>query len=358
MISPKVLVTTTSSLDGWDIHSYLGPVFSHIVAGTGYFSDFAASFSDIFGGRSHSYQKQLSAINTEAIELLKSKAVRLGGNLVLGFKIDHDEISGKAKQMFMVTASGTVARGVQRTTETGIENKSAILSADDLEDALRKKTIVEQCESDNVFLTEDDWNFATANQVLEIAPAILASLQQSLMQGTAQENLNIEARRRYFLALPPSGSIASLYGSLETCDLLFPFVHDTVFEGDLFDFEAIQGLLASSKFKVQKWALSLAMANKTFYTPEDIARFGNLVSTIRSAFAVRAKFIEEKSKLTSSVKSKWRCECGVKNNKEERRCTACGRDTYGFLRYEPTPEKVIKSIQRKVDIINESFEHR
>jgi len=110
------MVTTTQTLDGWEIETYIGPVFSHIVAGTGLFSDFAASLSDIFGGRSKTYQKQLSSINIEAIELLKNKTSLLGGNLILGFRIDHDEISGKAKQMFMVTASGTAARGILKTS--------------------------------------------------------------------------------------------------------------------------------------------------------------------------------------------------------------------------------------------------
>ena len=83
------------------IESYLGPISAHIVAGTGFFSDFTAGFSDIFGGRSQSYQKQLSAINEEAVELLKKKAILLGGTAIVGLHIDHDEISGKAKQMFM-----------------------------------------------------------------------------------------------------------------------------------------------------------------------------------------------------------------------------------------------------------------
>lgn len=35
-------MTTTSEIEGWEIQSYLGAVSSHLVAGTGLFSDFAA----------------------------------------------------------------------------------------------------------------------------------------------------------------------------------------------------------------------------------------------------------------------------------------------------------------------------
>ena len=60
MANPKdVLVITTSSIDGLKIKRYLKPVSSHIVAGTNLFSDFISGLSDVFGGRSQTYQKQL-----------------------------------------------------------------------------------------------------------------------------------------------------------------------------------------------------------------------------------------------------------------------------------------------------------
>lgn len=98
MAKTKVLVTTTPNLEGWEIEIYLGPISSHIVAGTGFFSDFAASFSDVFGGRSQTYQRQLSAINNEVIESLKNKASLLGATAIVGLRIDHDEISAKVNK--------------------------------------------------------------------------------------------------------------------------------------------------------------------------------------------------------------------------------------------------------------------
>ena len=41
---------------------------------------------------------------------MKNKAIRIGANAIVGFKVDFDEISGKDKSMFMVSASGTACK--------------------------------------------------------------------------------------------------------------------------------------------------------------------------------------------------------------------------------------------------------
>ena len=356
MNTREMLVSTTSSVEGWDIEHYLGPVFSHIVAGTGFFSDFAAGLSDVFGGRSQTYQRQLSAINTEAIELLKTKASLMGGNLVLGFRIDHDEISGKAKQMFMVTASGTAVRAVQRSQSKNNRQNASFLTSDELEIALKKKLIIEKCKTIPVSLSEDEWAFAIENQIHEIAPLVLGSLQLILEQPVAQQEGYFDRRRRYFLSLPHEQSIPALYETLHHNDLLFPFVRDTVIQGDLFDFDSLFTLLRSGDFRLQKCALALATSNKQFFTVEDIERFSNLIELIRSLFVVRAKFIEEKSKLTSSVKHRWLCDCGGKNDKEDTICSKCQKDVYGFLGDETRPEPVIANIQSKIEVLENSFQ--
>ena len=108
MANPKdILVITTSSVEGLKIKQYLKPISAHIVAGTNLFSDFLASFSDVFGGRSQSYQKQLTSLYNEATDRIKLAAYEIGANCVIGLNIDLDEISGKGKSMFMITALGT-----------------------------------------------------------------------------------------------------------------------------------------------------------------------------------------------------------------------------------------------------------
>ena len=91
-----ILVVTTSSVEGFKVKKYLKPVSAHIVAGTNMFSDFFTSYSDVFGGRSETYQKQLTSLYNEAIDRVKYSAYELGANCIIGLKIDMDEISGKS----------------------------------------------------------------------------------------------------------------------------------------------------------------------------------------------------------------------------------------------------------------------
>jgi uncharacterized protein YbjQ (UPF0145 family) len=71
------------------------------------FSDIFASFSDLFGGRSQTYQNHLTSLYNEAIENIKFAAYEIGANCIVGLSIDMDEISGKGKSMIMLTAIGT-----------------------------------------------------------------------------------------------------------------------------------------------------------------------------------------------------------------------------------------------------------
>mgnify|MGYP001007716688 CR=1 FL=1 len=110
-----MLLSTTSSLEGWKIIEYIDIVSSRIVTGTDIISDFFADISDMMGGKSKTYQKQLKLLTDTAMEQLELEAQMLNANAVVGIHIDHDEISGKGKQMFMVTVTGTAV--VARTKD-------------------------------------------------------------------------------------------------------------------------------------------------------------------------------------------------------------------------------------------------
>lgn len=101
------IISTTNSIEGRPVKRYIDAICVNVVVGTNIFSDFAASFTDFFGGRSSSYKRKLELIYNEASKELKDKALGLGANAIVGFRVDFDEISGKDKSMFMVSASGT-----------------------------------------------------------------------------------------------------------------------------------------------------------------------------------------------------------------------------------------------------------
>src|SRR5437773_1030803 len=142
MANPKeILVTTTSSCDGLTVKQYLKPISAHIVAGTNLFSDFLASFADVFGGRSQTYQKQLSSLYNESIERLKIAAFEIGANCIIGLHVDLDEISGKGKSMFMITALGTaviIDDNFNKETSDNTSEKLEVIGVDKIR-ALREK---------------------------------------------------------------------------------------------------------------------------------------------------------------------------------------------------------------------------
>lgn len=93
----RFIITTTPTIEGLKIERYIEVVNTNIVIGTNFFSDFAASFTDVFGGNSDTYQRKMDNMYNSAKKELISKAKDLGGNAIVGFRIDFDEISGKGK---------------------------------------------------------------------------------------------------------------------------------------------------------------------------------------------------------------------------------------------------------------------
>jgi uncharacterized protein YbjQ (UPF0145 family) len=101
-----MIVTTTSTLDGQPIKQYLGIVTGEVISGANIVRDIFASVTDVFGGRSGKYEDVLARSREEALGEMKSKAVQMGANAVIGVDIDY-EVLGKTGSMLMVSVSGT-----------------------------------------------------------------------------------------------------------------------------------------------------------------------------------------------------------------------------------------------------------
>ena len=110
MAKNRIIVSTTNNLEGYRIIEYIDIVSTNVVNGTGIFSDWKASLTDIFGGRSGTYQRKLRKIYEDAIDELIDEATSKGANAIVGLKADYGEISGKDTQMFMISAVGTAVR--------------------------------------------------------------------------------------------------------------------------------------------------------------------------------------------------------------------------------------------------------
>ena len=101
-----MIVTTTPSVEGKKIVEYKGIVFGEVVSGVNFLKDFAAGMRNFFGGRSGSYEEELLAARTQALEEMEKRAEAMGANAVVGVYVDY-EVLGADNGMLMVSVSGT-----------------------------------------------------------------------------------------------------------------------------------------------------------------------------------------------------------------------------------------------------------
>ncbi|MDL2256719.1 heavy metal-binding domain-containing protein [Bacteroidales bacterium OttesenSCG-928-I14] len=99
-----MLLTTTPTIEGQRIASYLGIAVGETIIGTNVFRDLLASIKDIVGGRSGAYEEVLSRARETTLRELSDRAKAMGANAVVGIDIDYETIGNS---MLMVTASGT-----------------------------------------------------------------------------------------------------------------------------------------------------------------------------------------------------------------------------------------------------------
>jgi uncharacterized protein YbjQ (UPF0145 family) len=97
-------VTTTPNIEGHRITKYLGIVTGEAILGANVFKDLFAGIR--VGGRSATYEKELSRAREIALTELQARAQALGGNAVVGVDLDY-EVLGPNNGMLMVSASGT-----------------------------------------------------------------------------------------------------------------------------------------------------------------------------------------------------------------------------------------------------------
>lgn len=102
-----MIVTTTPSIEGKKITEYIGVVTGEAIMGANIFRDFFASITDIVGGRSAAYEKELGKARKVAMDEMAEQAKELGGNAVVGIDLDYEVIRDG---MLMVSVSGTAVK--------------------------------------------------------------------------------------------------------------------------------------------------------------------------------------------------------------------------------------------------------
>jgi uncharacterized protein YbjQ (UPF0145 family) len=359
----SALVTTASSLEGWEIVEHLGLVSVHRVAGTGIVSDIFAGLSDFFGGRSESYGKQLSGLYIEATELLQDRAVMLGGNAVIGLRIDFDEVSGQGKSMFMLNAVGTAvfAQRQQAPRIRGEERDTRRISADDMAVLLRKNQLLADIDGKALRLNEETWSFATEHAITEFGPYALGAfrdLSKSPVEGPSRDIITKRVFS-YFSALSPDDAKRLLYANLAIsegadADALRTACEQLITGLELVDYDELARRLPQAGRPAQKSMLKVLRAHPSSYSTDDIPRLEGLKAQVEETFPYVWTRTSIKS-LFGGDKEGWACGCGNSVRMDDTHCGNCGLDAWGFAQGQYHRNTAVVEIEERLRSLREYF---
>ena len=101
-----MIVTTTPSVEGKTILEYKGIVFGEVISGVNWVRDLTAGLSNFFGGRSGTYEEELTNARETALRELERRAQERGAHAGVGVDVDYASL-GCNNGVLMVTVSGT-----------------------------------------------------------------------------------------------------------------------------------------------------------------------------------------------------------------------------------------------------------
>ena len=102
-----MLVTSTPSIEGSTISSYLGVVTGSTVRARHIGTDILATLKNIIGGELKSYSILLTAARKEAMERMQASAEQMGADAVVNFRYETSTIAAAASE---VIAYGTAVK--------------------------------------------------------------------------------------------------------------------------------------------------------------------------------------------------------------------------------------------------------
>ncbi len=92
----------------WDYEA-LGVVSGQITMGMGLMGDLSSTFANLTGGQSSEYNQKIISAESLCLNLIRLRALNLGGNAVIGIDMNYSEAGG-SKDLLMVAAVGTAIK--------------------------------------------------------------------------------------------------------------------------------------------------------------------------------------------------------------------------------------------------------
>lgn len=345
----RLFISTTNHIDNGKAVAYHGVVSSHLVAGTGFLSDLAAGFTDIFGGRSDAYRKHMEALYDEALDEISEKAQILGANAILGLKMDMDNISGKGMSMFMITATGTAATiefdsGDQKEEGAPLSITSAVLVHE-----VTKRSILEKLSSEKAEIRKDSWEFILKNPEREFVVPLTKCLFYMVSDHMSYDSIAFELFTKNYdqflqmadhsLAIDPV--YEALYHEATRNQAL-----NLIKRHQLFDPKSVLKLISEGKINT---AVEILNVEKAYYDKCDLNDMEAIIDALAN-LPDRGKIEVVKGGMFSKDGEKYICPKGHKNDPDRKHCTTCNLNIKG-LTVEDTAE--IESFKKRVAVLKD-----
>lgn len=318
-MNKKFIVSTTNSLEGYQIKAYYGVCSERLVTGTGLFSEFFAGFTDIFGGRSGKYEARLKEVYDAAMEKLIKSATKKGANALIGLKMDMDEISGKDMQMFMITVSGTavLVNSLYSNEEANESQVNKTLSRHVIANHIKQKdlsTKLEFCTSNVIFNTII--KEACDHRILLPLELIIKSINKDnlVKSYTYDETFNL---LNNYLEMYDKDEVNSKFYELITQYKEFTDLFKGLFLHFAFpDYRLLQYTDSFNSDVRDTIILPVLLKYKESYDNNDII----LIDQIRSK--LNDLINTETTNITKEMFNKdvWICSCGKKVPMDKKRC--------------------------------------
>lgn len=342
----KFVITTTGNIEFGTIVRYIDVVCANIVIGANVFSDFMASFTDFFGGNSKIYQNKMDNMYNEVMIEIKNKAKNIGANAIIGLKIDFDEISGKDKSMFMISASGTacVAMYEDKYINNEENNKQKAISKEKLAMEILRRSAIRTIQ-ENRYIPQEFIDYLSENPQDEIFETLFHMFMDSI-----DSNMESEVYKRH-----TSLRVLSNYSDQKLIDYVYNVylknhdisknLVDLINKCHLFDAIGIYEIMK----KDLHVGISLLQSDKNYYTKDDVAAM-DVIKSFIDTLPDKGKIEVVKGGVFSKEQEKYICPLGHKNNVElaESGCPTCKLNIKGLTLDEVN---VIHEFKNKIDAL-------
>ena len=335
----RFIITTTDTIENCPIKRYIYTICSNIVIGTNVFSDFAASVTDFFGGRSGSYKRKLQIIYNEASKELKQKAINLGANAIVGFKVDFDEISSRDKSMFMVSVSGTACIIEKNDEDIKAVDCHSQISSIDLQKEIQRRYIVSRIKKSSPICKE--WvEFLLENPQIEIVEDLIKRYI-SLDVNYNSNEVEVTNIKQILSVIPANHIIPFVYKYFK-----YKKIRDLIEKYNLFDSNSIYEIIKQELHI----GIHLLSATKEYYNTNDLQGMKRILEYLNN-LPNTGNIENVKGGIFSKCdEKKFVCENGHKNSIDFIFCEKCGINIKGLNEEELN---IIEEFKEKCNIIED-----